>query len=220
MGNGAPQGLTLRQLLAGIDVVAHRGDLDQAVVGVQHDSRRVGPGEVFFALSGARFRGLDYAPQARERGALAVVADELPDEGETVVHVRYLRRALARAACAAAGHPTRAVPTVGITGTNGKTTTSYLLEAALAAAGQPAGLIGTIDVHFQEFHEVAGFTTPEAPELQRYAAQLVARGAKSLVMEVTSHALTMHRVAGSRFRAVAFTNLTQDHLDHHGSMEE
>jgi UDP-N-acetylmuramoyl-L-alanyl-D-glutamate--2,6-diaminopimelate ligase len=217
--------VTLERLLRGCRVVAHRGDLSMLVSGVEHDSRKVRPGDVFFALDGARTRGLDHALEAVRRGAVAVVASELlgaaahGGAGVTTVAVDDVRRALALAACEVAGHPTRRVPTVGITGTNGKTTITYMLEAMCAAAERPAGVIGTINVRLGGVATVSGYTTPEAPVLQALAADLVARGARVLVMEVTSHGIAMRRSHGIGFRVVAFTNLTQDHLDLHGSME-
>lgn len=217
--------LTLRRLLREVEVVAHRGDLDRPVSGVEHDSRRVRRGEVFFALDGARARGLDFVPHALERGAAAVVAGELvpaelTGEGRPAVAVEQVRRALALAACEAAGHPTRQVPTVGITGTNGKTTITFMLEQICRAAGLPAGVIGTINVRLGDRAKVSGFTTPEAPLLQALAGELVDEGAQILVMEVTSHGIAMYRSHGIGYRVVALTNLTQDHLDLHGTMEE
>lgn len=211
----------LRTLLEGATITASRGDLDTPVRAVRHDSRRVVPGDVFFALDGARTRGLDFVGDARRRGAAAVVAASLAEgfDGPAVA-VADVRRVMALAACVAADHPTASVPTVGITGTNGKTTITYLLEAALAAVGQPAGIIGTIDAHYGDHVEDLGHSTPEAPELQRVAGALLDAGARSLVMEVTSHGIKLARVHGVRYRVVAFTNLTQDHLDFHGTMED
>ncbi len=216
--------LPLRDLLEGARIIGHEGDLDVAVCAVRHDSRAVEPGDVFFALDGEQVRGLDFAGQAIERGALAVVASTLasfPALGLTaVVAVDEVRRVMARAACVASGHPTRAVPTVGITGTNGKTTITYLVESACRAADIKAGVIGTINARLGERAKVLGFTTPEAPELQRTAAELVGEGGQALLIEVTSHGLKLERVHGCTFKVVAFTNLTQDHLDLHGSMED
>lgn len=221
MTRAESSGPTLRELLGSAQITASRGDLDVVVGAVRHDSRLVESGDVFFALDGARLRGLDYAPQARRAGAAAIVASELVDDDGTGVAVADVRRVMARAACVATGHPTGKIPTVGITGTNGKTTTTYLLEAAYRAAGKKAGVIGTIDVRLgEERREVAGFTTPEAPELQRLAADLVKDGAEALFLEVTSHGIKLARTHGTQFKVVAFSNLTQDHLDLHGSMED
>lgn len=210
----------LRELLEGASITASRGDVEVPVRAVRHDSRRVEPGDVFFAIDGAKMRGLDFVDEAIRRGAAAVVASELAPGKVPVVAVDDIRRAMSLAACVAFGHPTRQVPTVGITGTNGKTTITYLLEAAFEAIERPAGVIGTINARLGDRAEVMGFTTPEAPELQRMAAELVEAGAQSLLMEVTSHGLKLSRVHGCSFRVVAFTNLTQDHLDLHGSMDD
>lgn len=217
--------MTLAGLLEGASITSHHGDLALEITGVEHDSRHVEPGQVFFALDGAKARGLDFAPDAVRRGAVAVVATSAPeagslDEETTTVVVENVRRTLALAACAAEGHPTSQLPTVGITGTNGKTTITYMLESICLAADRPAGVMGTINVRFGDDTEVSGFTTPEAPLLQRMAGGLVKKGARILLMEVTSHALKMWRSHGIEYRVVAFTNLTQDHLDLHGDMDD
>jgi len=216
-----PSARPLRELLEGASVIAHAGDIDVPVRRVQHDSRKVGGGDLFCAIDGARARGLDFAADAVGRGAVAVLSErELPSVGATRVQVADARAAMALAASAAEGHPTSRIPTVGITGTNGKTTTTYLLEAAFRGAGLSMGVIGTINARLGAVEWPAALTTPEAPELHALAAEMVGLGAAGLVMEVSSHAIALGRTHGVRFRAVAFTNLTQDHLDFHGTMEE
>jgi len=215
----AEAAVTLASTLSGANLVATRGSLEIPVRAVHHDSRRIEPGDVFFAVDGAQARGLDFAPSAVERGALAVVGEELADVGATAVAVESIRPALAQAACVAAGHPTAKVPTVGITGTNGKTTTTFVLEGALGAAGMTAGVIGTINARVGDQELSRGLTTPEADDLQRLAREMVDRGAGALLLEVSSHGIELFRAHGTCFRVVALTNLTQDHLDFHGTME-
>ncbi len=213
-------GRPLRALLEGSAVRSSSGDLDVLVSGVSHDSRRVGPGDLFCAVDGARCRGLDFARAAAERGAVAVLAEGEPaDLGVTTVVVDDVRHAMALASSAVFGHPSARVPTVGITGTNGKTTTTYLVEGALRGQGVVAGVVGTINARVGAREWPAALTTPEAPDLHRLAAEMVEGGAAALLMEVSSHGIELRRTRGIRYRVVAFTNLTQDHLDFHGDME-
>jgi UDP-N-acetylmuramoyl-L-alanyl-D-glutamate--2,6-diaminopimelate ligase len=199
------------------------GDGDVMVAGIEQDSRRVTGGALFVALRGAHVDGIRFAPSAIARGAAAVLcehgrAGELADQGVPVLEVSEPRAALARAAALIYDEPTRKLTVVGITGTNGKTTTAHLCEAALVACKHRPGIIGTLGHRFESTALGEGFTSPEADELQRIAASMVASGASHLVMEVSSIALAADRVAEVRFEVAAFTNLTQDHLDYHGSM--
>ena len=213
-------GRALGELLAGVDVVARRGDLGVPVRAVHHDSRRVESGDLFCAVDGTRARGLAFASEAVRRGAAAVLAGtEVPDLPVPAVQVADVRAAMGIVSSAAAGHPTARVPTVGITGTNGKTTTCALVEAALAALGLRAGVMGTIDARLGDRRWPASLTTPEAPDLHRLAAEMVEAGADALVLEVSSHGIALARSHGTSFRVVAFANLSQDHLDFHGTME-
>jgi UDP-N-acetylmuramoyl-L-alanyl-D-glutamate--2,6-diaminopimelate ligase len=185
------------------------------------DSRRVVPGSLFVARRGARSDGARFARDAVARGAAAIVREQggapmqlaLP-----VLEVSDLLRALPFAADAVHGHPTRRLRAVGVTGTNGKTTTSFLLCAALAAAGARPGRAGTLGYAFEDFEEDSDLTTPGADDLSRFAARVARGGGTHLVLEVSSHALAQHRADAMRFEAAVFTNLTQDHLDYHGSM--
>jgi UDP-N-acetylmuramoyl-L-alanyl-D-glutamate--2,6-diaminopimelate ligase len=198
------------------------GPVPGVVRGLTDDSRRVIAGGCFVAVRGLRSDGHRFIPQAVERGARAVVAeppDPMPGESVGRILVPDTRRALPRLADAYFGHPSRALTVVGITGTNGKTTTSYLCEALLRARGLETGLVGTIQYVVRGQARDAGQTTPEALELQGLLAEMVAAGVGGVAMEVSSHALALHRVDGVAFDVAVFTNLTQDHLDFHGTMQ-
>jgi UDP-N-acetylmuramoyl-L-alanyl-D-glutamate--2,6-diaminopimelate ligase len=195
---------------------------------VEHDSRRVKPGNVFVAVRGQRSDGLDFVPQALASGAALVVvgpgragaARRLAEpRGAGVLEVADERVALALLARNAAGRPDLEMPVIGITGTNGKTTTSYLVSAMLEAAGRPCGLMGTIEYRMGAEAVHGDRTTPEAPEIHGWLRRMRDSGAKACVMEVSSHSLDLRRVEGLRFAAAIFTNLTRDHLDWHGDME-
>jgi UDP-N-acetylmuramoyl-L-alanyl-D-glutamate--2,6-diaminopimelate ligase len=196
--------------LAGIDVR-----------GLAYDSRQVRPGDVFIALKGLKAAGSDFAADAIRRGAVAVVADRPSDTATTVpwVIVPDARAAMAALAAEFYGYPSRAMQVVGITGTNGKTTTAYLLRAVFESAGKKCGLVGTIAYAIGERELPAVRTTPEAPDVQRMFRQMVDAGCHACLMEVSSHALALHRVDCTEFAAAVFTNLTRDHLDYHGDME-
>ena len=192
------------------------------VQSLAYDSRRVKPGALFFAIEGGKADGHRFIPQALERGAAAVVS-ERPAPSELAsrwVRVPSIRRALSEAARTFFGHPERRLRLIGITGTNGKTTTAYLLESILRSSGAGVGLFGTIEYHVGDRKVTAGNTTPESLDLASYFAELVQAGASAAVMEVSSHALAQERVWGFPFAAAAFTNLTRDHLDYHHTMEE
>lgn len=180
---------------------------------VIHDSRRVEPGALYACLRGERFDGHDFALDAVGAGATAVLCDHPLDGIGSVpqIVVDDTRRRIGPIAAVLAGHPSRALRTVGITGTNGKTTTAALMASIFEAAEQPCGIVGTL---------YGRRTTPEAPELQALLRSFVDEGKAAAVLEVSSHALAMHRVDGTEFDAVVFTNLGHDHLDVHGSQEE
>jgi len=194
-----------------------------AVGGVTHDSREAGPGVVFVAVPGFKQDGISFAPEAIRRGSPLVVAErELTGIPTSVVP--DARRALAALAAAVYGNPSERMEVYGVTGTNGKTTTSHALYATLAAArGEEAcGLMTTAGTISGDERQDAPpvRTTPEAPEVQRLLAGMLERGVRRVVMEVSSHGIALSRVAGTRFAGAIFTNLTRDHLDLHGSMEE
>jgi UDP-N-acetylmuramoyl-L-alanyl-D-glutamate--2,6-diaminopimelate ligase len=198
------------------------GASEARVRGVHHDSRKVMPGDLFVARKGARAEGASFVADALHRGASAV----LVERGSTVdtgaaarIEVSDVPAALAFASAAVYGHPSFALEVVGITGTNGKTTTAHLVRAVIDAAGGRAGIVGTLGFRFDDLDRPSSHTSPEADELTRIAAAMRARGASHLVMEASSIGLVAKRVEAVRFRVAAFTNLTQDHLDYHGTME-
>jgi UDP-N-acetylmuramoyl-L-alanyl-D-glutamate--2,6-diaminopimelate ligase len=204
-------------------VPAAAAALDTQCTGVTHDSRRVEPGMVFVALRGLKADGAAFAPQALAAGAAAVIAETSSAATATAdvpwVVVGDARLALALLSAEFFGHPSREMRVVGITGTNGKTTTSYLVSAIFEAAGVTCGLMGTVAYRIGSREFAATRTTPEAPDVQGLMRQMVTAGCGACVMEVSSHALALRRVEGMRFAAGVFTNLTRDHLDFHGDME-
>lgn len=215
--------LSLAELAREVPGARVVGDADVRVTGVHQDSRRVEPGDLFAVRSGKATNGARFAAEAKGRGAVALLVEAgagVADEGLPVLEVDDVRVGIARAADAVYGHPTFALDVVGITGTNGKTTTSYLAQAAIDGAGGAAAVMGTLGWRFRELALESAHTTPEADDFARVAATMLARGATHLVTEVSSHALAQGRVDAVRFRVAAFTNLTQDHLDFHGTMEE
>ena len=192
------------------------------VRGIACDSRKVAPGFLFFAFPGQKADGRAFAVQAVERGAVAVVGESPQPEGFSGVwiQVEHGRRALALAARAFYGRPDERLGITGITGTNGKTTTSYILDSVLRATGKTTLLIGTIEYRLGGAAEAAVNTTPESLDLFRMFAELETAGGSHVTMEVSSHALALGRVHGIRFHTAVFTNLTRDHLDYHHTMEE
>jgi UDP-N-acetylmuramoyl-L-alanyl-D-glutamate--2,6-diaminopimelate ligase len=198
------------------------GALQQTCTGVTHDSRRVTPGSVFVALRGLKMDGADFAPQAIAAGAAAIVSERGADQTLAMpwLTVADARLALAHLAAEFNGHPSRQMRVVGITGTNGKTTTGYLVSAILEAAGIKCGFMGTVLYRLGTRDFEATRTTPEAPDVQSYMREMLTSGCGACVMEVSSHALALRRVDGIRFAAGIFTNLTRDHLDFHTDMED
>jgi len=212
--------VTLATLLEGVDVEGVSGPTDREVTGLSCDSRRVGTGMVFFGLAGAREDGALYARQALGAGAAAVVvARGAAVAGGTVVEVTEPRRAMAQAAARFHGHPERALRVVGITGTNGKTTTTWMLESVFRAAGWRAGVIGTTGVRLGTESRPAALTTPESIELFALLREMVDGGLRAVAIEVSSHALVQRRAFGLGCEVAVFTNLSHDHLDYHGTME-
>ncbi|HKD16635.1 MAG TPA: UDP-N-acetylmuramoyl-L-alanyl-D-glutamate--2,6-diaminopimelate ligase [Thermoanaerobaculia bacterium] len=191
------------------------------VARVTADSRSVRPGDLFVAIRGARLDGLDYAADAIRRGAVAVVADRPAPAGAPVawIAVADARKALARMAARLHGDPAEKLVLAGVTGTNGKTSTTTLLEAILARKYGTAGFLGTVGYRTPRRSLEADRTTPDATVVQELLAEMVADGAKAAALEVSSHALALERVEGCRFDVVVFTNLTRDHLDFHGDMD-
>ena len=238
--------MKLRKLLRGIEPVEIFGNTEISVTGLHYDSRRIQPGQVFAAVRGEKTDGNQFVSQALEGGAIAVVSEASPRSIDIAsditsgtsdtdapqlgvrtppspvrawVQVTDARKALATAAANFYGHPAHALELVGVTGTNGKTTTCFLLDAIFAAAGKKSGLFGTIEYRLAGRSLPAPNTTPESLDLQAYLAELQAMDATHAALEVSSHALALDRVYGCPFRAAVFTNLSRDHLDFHGTLE-
>lgn len=220
----AERGLSLAELAGVLSEEAPHveGDASVRVLGLHQDSRKIQGGELFAARVGAEADGVAFVPSAVASGARAILAEhgrELPDLGVPVLRVSNMRRAIAIAAEAIYGSPSRRLPLVGITGTNGKTTTCFLVAHALEALGALPARLGTLGFSLLGRTEDFGLTTPGADELSRLLAHSVEVGATHFVTEVSSHALALNRVAALTFDVAAFTNLTQDHLDFHRTME-
>ncbi len=205
-------------------LVASEGTRSIDVARIESDSRRVRPGDLFVALRGVKTDGLEFVSDAIARGAVAIVSDRpVPSgmsQGVPWIRVASARRALALLAAELHGHPAEKLVLAAVTGTNGKTSTTTLLDAILARRYGETGLLATTVYRTPRRTLAAGRTTPEAPLIQELLGELVADGVAAAVIEVSSHALVLDRVTGCRFDAAVFTNLTRDHLDYHGTMEE
>jgi len=218
--------MKLCDVLKDVSIKKHYGDMDREIRGISYDSRHTGPGHVFVAIKGYTLNGHDFVEDAVKRGAVAIVIEEDPVKYTerfhdiSIVGVPDTRLALARMACAFYRHPCDRLNMIGITGTNGKTTTTFLTRAILRAGGLNTGLIGTISYILGERTLDASNTTPESLDLQRYLSEMYDSGMTHVVMEVSSHALTLKRIEGCRFRIAGFTNFSQDHLDFHRTMDE
>ncbi len=217
--------MTVTQLLAAmggqIAVLEQRGNLDLTVTGITDDSRAVTKGSLFVAVKGERVDGHDFVQNARQAGAAAVVAQRSIETGSLpYVRVADSRNALGLLGSRFHGDPSARLTMVGVTGTNGKTTTTYLCKALLEGIGRRVGLIGTVAYQIGAEAIPASHTTPGALELQQLLAKMTERGLNAAVMEVSSHALALDRTAGCEYDTAVFTNLTQDHLDFHADMEE
>lgn len=213
--------MKLTQLLGALDNHELHGNATVEIGSLTCDSRRVVPGALFFAVRGAVEDGHRFIAAAVAAGASAVVLEDAGSAPSGIPWIRVAdgRSAMGRMAAEFNGNPTASLPLIGITGTNGKTTTTYLIEAILQAAGLPAAVLGTISYRFGETILTASHTTPESTELQAAFRQLSDAGAKAFVMEVSSHALEQKRVDGCHFDVGIFSNLTRDHLDYHATME-
>ncbi|HYG98608.1 MAG TPA: UDP-N-acetylmuramoyl-L-alanyl-D-glutamate--2,6-diaminopimelate ligase [Terriglobales bacterium] len=213
--------MTFQSILDGAEVLFQRGDA--TVTGVEYDSRRVKPGCCFVAMRGEKTDGSRYIDAAIAAGAVAVVsdsADAQPRGDVAWATVSHGRRALARISSNFYKRPAEKLAATGITGTNGKTTTSFLIESILKAADRKSALVGTIEYHIGDRVIPAPHTTPESLELMQVFAEAVGQGATEAVMEVSSHALDQQRIYGVPFQVAVFTNLTRDHLDYHKTFEE
>jgi UDP-N-acetylmuramyl-tripeptide synthetase len=211
----------LSQLIAALNPPAAvaPGEKDPEIASIHYRSQEVRPGGVFVALRGAAADGHAFIADARARGAAAVVAEKPYPEGGGVVTVPAGRRALAQLSARFYGDPSAAMTVVGVTGTNGKTTTTYLIESILEQAGRRTGVIGTINYRYAGICKVNPVTTPESLDLQRILAEMRAAGIGHVVLEASSHAIVLERIHGCWMDAAVFTNLSQDHLDFHGTME-
>ncbi|MGA9756465.1 MAG: UDP-N-acetylmuramoyl-L-alanyl-D-glutamate--2,6-diaminopimelate ligase [Desulfobaccales bacterium] len=213
---------TLRELLDGLAGCQVLGEVDVPVTGVAYHSGEVVPGGLFVALQGCRTDGHLYLDASLAQGARVVVTEQelAPPPGVTVVRVEQARLALAHISAAFYDHPSRELTLVGITGTNGKTSTTYLLEAILGAAGYRVGVVGTVNYRVGDQTWPAPVTTPESLDLQRLLREMRTRGVTHVFLEVSSHALDLRRVDCAAFDAGVFTNLSQDHLDYHRNLDE
>jgi UDP-N-acetylmuramoyl-L-alanyl-D-glutamate--2,6-diaminopimelate ligase len=215
--------MKLRDLIPNLDKPAVSGSLDTEITGLAYDSRKVGPGIAFVALRGTSADGHAFIPKAIVLGAAAIIAEQAPADDVSVpwVHVRHSRIALAQAAAALHGHPAKSLTIAGVTGTNGKTTTAFLMHHLFNTAQKRSGLLGTVFYDLGDGGRLpATHTTPESLEIQGLLATMRDNGCRACAMEVSSHALDQDRVFGLPFAAAVFTNLTQDHLDYHGTMEK
>ncbi|MEI7833735.1 MAG: Mur ligase family protein, partial [bacterium] len=193
------------------------GDPQTVITGISYDSRKVLPGDLFACLAGAKVDSHSLIPQVLAAGAVALLVEhvDVVPVGVPAILVRDTRAALALLAAAFYDHPADHLTLVGVTGTNGKTTVTTLLRHVLQTSGHPTGLIGTLAYRIGDEVIPAPHTTPQAPELQQLLARMRDAGLSHVAMEVSSHALCLHRITGCRFRFAALTNLTQDHLDYH-----
>jgi len=222
--------VTLQELLDPLDdVVNASGDLQSEVISITEDSRVVRPGSVFVAIQGTQQDGHNFVNQAFAQGATAVVVEadcfqgasaETSSAGSALIHVNNSRKALGLMASQLNGNPSRHLKMVGVTGTNGKTTVTHLAKSLLEAQGHRVGLLGTVGYVYGREQRVASHTTPASVQLQEMLGEMVKVGTDVGVLEVSSHALELDRVAGCEFDIVVFTNLTQDHLDFHQTMEK
>ncbi|MDH5587966.1 MAG: Mur ligase family protein, partial [Nitrospirota bacterium] len=220
--------MTLQELLDSLDVVKKSGDLQSEVIAITEDSRAVRAGSVFVAIQGVQQDGHLFVSQAFAQGAVAVVVEEgcfptaLADAspaGAAVIGVKNSRKALGLMAAQLYGNPSQHLKMIGVTGTNGKTTVTYLAKSLLETHDHQVGLLGTVGYVYGNQRREASHTTPAPVQLQEMLGEMVRGGTDVGVLEVSSHALELDRVAGCEFDIVVFTNLTQDHLDFHQTME-
>ncbi len=212
--------MILKNILKEIPVVETRGSDDVEITSLTLDSRSVEKGSLFFALRGTEIDGHEYIGAAIERGAVAIVCEKIPDdvkEGVTYIGVADSHRAMGEAASAFNGHPSRRLKLVGVTGTNGKTTTATLLCDMMQALGHRSGLLSTVDYRIGDTILPSTHTTPDPIRLNAMLASMVERGCGYCFMEVSSHSVSQQRIAGLTFTGAAFTNITHEHLDYHGT---
>ncbi len=212
--------MKLSDLIAGLDPVGTRGDLGVEIAALAYDSRRVEPGTMFFCVRGEKVDGHEFGAAAVRDGAAALVVEDVLDVDAPQVVVADARAAMAPLAARFNGDPTARLQVFGVTGTNGKTTTAFLVREVLEATGVQTGLLGTVKQVVGGAEEEVVRTTPEAIDLQATLRRMLDGGDRACAMEVSSHAMVLHRADAIRFDVTLFTNLTQDHLDFHGSMDE
>lgn len=216
--------MKLLEVLDGVSYIVVKGSLDKEIVNIQYDSRKVSKGDIFVCLSGFEADGHDYAFKAVESGASVIICekdiefDKLSEE-ITVIRVEEGRKTLATMAANLYDHPTKKLKLIGVTGTNGKTTSVYILKSILEKTGEKVGLIGTIANYIGDEKIESSHTTPESLELQKLFKSMVDKGCKYCVMEVSSHSLALDRVYGCSFEIGIFTNITRDHLDFHKTFD-
>ena len=213
--------MNLGDLAKEINAIAATGQLEVEALDVTHDSRACEPGSIFVAIRGEKTDAHRFISKAVERGAIAVIS-ELPSQNETApawIQVCDARAALACSSASVHGHPSERLKLVGITGTNGKTTTAHLIDSIIRASQGTSAIFGTISHRVGNESTIAANTTPESSDIQRMLARAVAAGCRSAVMEVSSHAIELHRADALKFAVAVFTNLTRDHLDFHRTME-
>ena len=213
--------MLLRELLAEVPgVLETRGSLDTQIDELITNSREKSQNGLFFCISGLRFDAHTFAAQAVENGCVALIVERFVDSPAVQVQVENARSAMAHIASAFFGHPSRKLRMIGVTGTKGKTTTSYLVKAILEKAGMKTGLIGTTGNMIGDRHLPSNMTTPDPVDLHRCLRQMVDEGVEAVSMEVSAHAVDMHRLDGVTFEAACYTNFSQDHLDYFGTMEK
>ena len=212
--------MKLKTILESMQVAQVSGSVGMDIAGVTHDSRKVRENYLFAALPGQLHNGTDFVGDAIERGAIAVLHEDRVDLPARVTGIQAsdARRALAEAACALYEFPSQELQMIGVTGTNGKTTTAFCIREFMAAAGRTPGMLGTVRYEIGKRVIPASRTTPESPDLQAMLRQMLTAGCRSAVMEVSSHALEQQRVRGIDYDVGVFTNLTREHLDYHGTM--
>ncbi len=214
--------MKLSDLAKQINALAATGQLEREATNVTHDSRACSAGTIFVAIRGAKSDAHNFIPQALEDGAIAVVSEQAVGKDSRAaawIQVTDARAALAQAAAAVHNYPSQKIKVVGITGTNGKTTTAHLVDAIIRTAEGTSAMFGTIKHRIGDYVETAKNTTPEAADIQRMLAQAVKANCRSAVMEVSSHAIELHRADSLQLAAAVFSNLTRDHLDYHQTME-
>jgi UDP-N-acetylmuramoyl-L-alanyl-D-glutamate--2,6-diaminopimelate ligase len=214
--------MKLGRILEGLSHYELRGDPALEIVGLAYDSRQVKPGDLFVAVRGHHSDGHAYIERAVEKGAMAVAAEKLTgrDAKVATILVPDSRKALSKLALAFYANPFKNITLIGVTGTNGKTTTTYLLESMVKAAGEKPGVLGTVNYRYSEKKVPAPVTTPESLDLIRLSREMVDQGVTHIVMEVSSHALDQGRTQDCPFNVAVFTNLSRDHLDYHKTMDE